>query len=251
MTRAKLMPAPTHNPNFATTRWTMVATAGGGEVKSAADALEAICRTYWFPLYAFIRRQGHTREEAEDLTQAFFMDLLEREPWQQLDRERGKFRAFLLAALKHFLSNNRDTARSQKRGGRALHLSLDWQGADSRFDLADPSQSSPDQSYDREWGVQLLEQVLEHLREEAQAEGNTGRFEILKDFLSSGSGEASYENAAEALGINAGAARVAVHRLRKRYRQLLREEIASTLADPALVEDELRSLFAAFRHPSS
>lgn len=244
------MATPSRDPHFATTRWTMVASAGGGEEKSAAEALEAICTTYWFPLYAYIRRQGHTREEAEDLTQAFFLDLLEREPWQQLDRERGKFRAFLLAALKHFLSNIREAARSQKRGGRALHLSLDWQGADSRFEMADPSQSSPDQSYDREWGMQLLGQVLEHLREEALAEGSTGRFEILKDFLGSGSGEASYEKAAAALDLNAGAARVAVHRLRKRYRQLLREEIARTLADPAMVEDELRSLFAAFRHPA-
>jgi RNA polymerase sigma-70 factor (ECF subfamily) len=250
MNHPKLMTAPFQNPLFATTRWTMLASAGGAEERSAEEALETICRAYWFPLYAFVRRQGHTREEAEDLTQSFFADLLERKPWQQLDRERGKFRAFLLAALKHFLSNSREAAGSQKRGGKALHLSLDWQSADSRFDLADNSQSSPDQSYDREWGVQLLEQVLDHLREEALAEENTGRFEILKDFLSAGSGEVSYESAAEALGLNPGAARVAVHRLRKRYRQLLREEIARTLADPALVEDELRSLFAAFRHPA-
>lgn len=243
------MPITPQNPQFATTRWTMVASAGGLEVKAAEDALEALCRTYWFPLYAYVRRQGHSKEEAEDLTQSFFADLLERKPWQQLDRERGKFRAFLLAALKHFLSNNREAAHTQKRGGKSLHLSLDWQTADTRFHLADTSQSAPDQSYDREWGVQLLEQVLEHLREEALAEENIGRFEILKDFLSSGSDEASYEKAAEALGINAGAARVAVHRLRKRYRQLLREEIARTLADPALVEEELRALFAAFRHP--
>jgi len=244
------MPAPSHNPHFATTRWTMVASAGGGEAQSVEDALEALCVTYWFPLYAFVRRQGHTKEEAEDLTQAFLMDLLERRPWQQLDRERGKFRSFLLAALKHFLANNRETARCQKRGGNALHLSLDWQSADSRFHLADTSQFAPDQSYDREWGVQLLEQVLIRLRNEALVDGTTNRFEILKDFLSSGSGEASYEEAATVLGINAGAARVAVHRLRKRYRQLLREEISSTLADPSQVEDELRSLFTAFRQPS-
>lgn len=250
MNRHQLMPASSNNPLFATTRWTMVASAGGGEARSAEEALEAICGTYWFPLYAFVRRQGHTKEEAEDLTQSFFVDLLERKPWQQLDRERGKFRAFLLAALKHFLANSRETARCQKRGGKVLHLSLDWQTADSRFHLADTSQSAPDQSYDREWGVQLLQQVLDRLRDEALAEGTTSRFEVLKDFLSSGSGDASYESAAAALGINSGAARVAVHRLRKRYRQLLREEIARTLADPTLVDDELRSLFAAFRQPS-
>ena len=251
MNRRNPMPASSRSPIFATTRWTMVASAAGGEIRSAEEALEAICQTYWFPLYAFVRRQGHIKEEAEDLTQAFFVDLLERKPWQQLDQERGKFRAFLLAALKHFLANHRETARCQKRGGSAHHLSLDWQNADSRFHLADHTQSAPDHAYDREWGVQLLEQVLEHLRDEARAEGTGGRFEILKDFLSSVGGEASYASAGETLSINAGAARVAVHRLRKRYRQLLREEIARTLADPAMVEDELRSLFAAFRQPTT
>jgi RNA polymerase sigma factor (sigma-70 family) len=239
------MPTPSQNPLFLTTRWTLVVVAGGGESRSAEEALEAICQAYWFPLYAFVRRYGHTKEQAEDLTQAFFMDLLERKPWQQLDQERGKFRAFLLAALKNFLANHRETSRCQKRGGSALHFSLDWHNADSRFHLADDS--TPDHTYDREWGVELLELVLQHLRDEAIAEGGADRFDILKDFLNTAGGEATYAGVAETLGINAGAARVAVHRLRKRYRHLLREEIARTLADPAMVEEELRSLFAAFR----
>ncbi|MES2921292.1 MAG: sigma factor [Verrucomicrobiota bacterium] len=247
MNRRHPMPAPSRNPIFATTRWTMVASAGSGEIRSAEEALEVICQTYWFPLYAFVRRQGHTKEEAEDLTQAFFMDLLERKPWQQLDQERGKFRGFLLAALKNFLANHRESARCQKRGGTAFHLPLDWQNADSRFHLADNSQAAPDHAYDREWGVQLLERVLACLRDEALAEGTVSRLEILKDFLSSTGGEASYANAAASLRINVGAVRVAVHRLRKRYRQLLRDEIARTVTDPAMVEDELGSLFAAFR----
>lgn len=251
MTRRPPMSAPSQNPLFLTTRWTMVASAGGGEIRSAEEALEILCRMYWFPLYAYVRRHGNTREEAEDLTQAFFADLLERKPWQQLDQERGKFRSFLLTALKNFLANHRESARCQKRGGSARHLPLDWENADSRFHLADTLQSSPDHAYDREWGVQLLEQVLEHLRDEARAEVSMERFEVLKDFLSTASGETSYAQVAEMLGINAGAARVAVHRLRKRYRQLLKEEIARTLADPAMVEDELRSLFAAFRQPTS
>jgi RNA polymerase sigma factor (sigma-70 family) len=247
MNHRKLMPAPSRDPVFATTRWTMVASAGGGESRSAEEALEAICQTYWYPLYAFVRRQGHPKEEAEDLTQAFFMDLLERKPWQQLAQERGKFRAFLLAALKHFLANFRESARCQKRGGDIFHLSLDWQHADRLFHLADDSQAAPDHAYDREWGVRLLERVLERLRDEAVAEGTVSRLEILKDFLSSTGGEASYADAAAALGINVGAVRVAVHRLRKRYRHLLREDIARTVTDPAMVEDELGSLFAAFR----
>jgi len=241
------MPSPPQSPLFLTTRWTLVASAGGVESRPAEEALEAICRAYWFPLYAFVRRYGHAREQAEDLTQAFFVDLLERKPWQQLDQQRGKFRAFLLVALKNFLANHRETTRCQKRGGDASHLSMDWLNADSRFHLADDPHATPDHTCDREWGVRLLELVLDHLKEEAAKEGSTDRFEILKDFLNTPGGEASYTAVAETLGINPGAARVAVHRLRKRYRQLLREEIARTLADPAMVEEELRSLFAAFR----
>ena len=175
------------------------------------------------------------------------MDLLDRQPWQQLDQARGKFSAFILAALKHFLAKHRESASSQKRGGNAHHLSMDWQNADSRFHLADDEQAAKDHAYDREWGIQVLERVLGHLQAAALAEGTGGRFEILKDFLSSSSTGACYESAAAILGISPGAARVSVHRLRKQYRQLLRQEIASTLVDPSMVEDELGSLFAAFR----
>lgn len=239
------MSSSSGKPLFATTRWSVIASAGKHGSPLAEDALAAICEMYWYPLYAYIRRQGSGREEAEDVTQAFLADLLERKPWRQIDREKGKFRGFLLAALKHFLANARDHARRQKRGGRALHLSLDWQTADRQFCLADDSQCTPDQAYDREWGVRLLERVLARLGEEAAAEGGADRFVVLRDFLSGGGG--SYESAAAALSMEAGAVRVAVHRLRKRYRALLREEISRTLADPAAVDDELGSLFAAFR----
>lgn len=226
----------------------MIASVSGEQTVPAEIALETLCRTYWFPLYAFVRRRGHTAEESEDLTQAFFMDLLARKPWRQLDQEKGKFRAFLLAALKHFLAKNRHSARRQKRGGGIEHLSLDWQSADNRLHLGDDSQSSPDQAYDREWGIQLLEQVLHRLRIEAETEGTLERFEILKDFLgSSAGGETTYQAAAERLATSPGAVRVGAHRLRKRYRQLLRLEIAATLADPGCVDDEIRSLFAAFQ----
>lgn len=235
------------NPLFATTRWSLLAAVDGRQVHTTCEALEEICRIYWFPIYTFVRRHGHSREEAEDLTQAFFVDLLDRKPWQHLDRNKGKFRAFLLAALKHFLSNARDSACCQKRGGSAFHLSLDWQEADARFQLADAAHSSPDQAYDREWAIRLLERVLERLQVEAQTEGTMDRFARLRDFLVAGSAEASQESVAETLGISPGAVRVAVHRLRKRYRQLLREEISQTLSSPEMVDEELRSLFASFQ----
>jgi RNA polymerase sigma factor (sigma-70 family) len=240
------MTTASQHSGFLTTRWSLVA-AAGGEGMPAAAALAMICETYWFPLYAFIRRQGTTREEAEDLTQGFFMDLLERSPWDRLAGERGRFRAFLLAALKHYLANERDAARCQKRGGGAAHLPLDWQHADARFQLADAAQATPDQAYDREWGLAVLAQVLDRLRQEAEAAGERARFEQLREFLSGGIGEGSYQQAADVLGMEAGTVRVAVHRLRKRYRRMLREEIARTLGDPAMVEEELRSLSAAFR----
>jgi len=248
MNRRIPMPAPSRNPIFATTRWTMVASAGGGEIRSAEEALETICQTYWFPLYAFVRRQGHPHEEAEDLTQAFFHGSVGTEAVATPRSGARQVPRVSAGRAQEFPGESSRIRSLPKRGGNVSHLSLDWQNADSRFHLTDDSQATPDHAYDREWGVQLLERVLEHLRDEAIAEGTVSRLEILKDFLSSTGGEASYAQAAESLGINVGAVRVAVHRLRKRYRHLLREEIARTVTDPAMVEDELGALFAAFRH---
>ena len=164
-----------------------------------------------------------------------------------MKKENGRFRAFLLAALKHFLANERDRAGCQKRGGRATHLSLDWQSADERFQIADAAQIPPDAAYDREWAVTLLERVVVRLGEEFAADGKAERFEHMKPFLTLGKGEIPYATAAEALSIDEGTVRVAVHRMRKRYRQLLREEIAYTLSDPAMIEEELAVLLGAFR----
>jgi DNA-directed RNA polymerase specialized sigma24 family protein len=205
-----------------------------------------LCGAYWFPLYAYVWRHGFSKEDAEDLTQAFFAKLLERRDFAGLKQENGRFRAFLLAALKHFLANERDRAGRLKRGGNITHLSLDWQSADTQFQIADGGQVSPDAAYDREWAVALLERVVVRLGGEFSAEGKAGRFARMKPFLTMGKGEIPYAKAAEDLSMDEGALRVAVHRLRKRYRELLREEITHTLSDPAMVEEEMKVLLGAF-----
>ena len=231
---------------FATTRWTVVLTAGRKSAPQAAQAMEELCRAYWYPLYAYVRRQGHSREDAEDLVQGFFARFLAKNYLEGLSSERGKFRAFLLASLKNYMANEWDRTHRQKRGGGATVLSLDWQGADTRYQIDPPDRLSPDKLFDRTWALTLLEQVVSRLRDECVADGRGRLFEQLKPFLMSGSSAIPYAQAAEALGLAEGATRVAVHRLRRRYRELLREEIAQTLLDPAQVADEMQALFAAF-----
>ncbi|MCX6906884.1 MAG: sigma-70 family RNA polymerase sigma factor, partial [Verrucomicrobia bacterium] len=199
------------------------------------------------PLYAYVRRHGHSPEDAEDLTQAFFERFLQKNYLEGLSSERGRFRAFLLASLKHFLANEWDRTGRQKRGAHATHLSLDWRDADTRYQLDLRDDLSPDKLYDRAWAVALLERVIGRLRDECAAEGKAELFTQLKPLLMADKSDISYPQAAAALGISEEAARVAVHRLRRRYRELLREEIAQTLAEPALFEEEMRALFAAFR----
>lgn len=233
---------------FATTHWTLVLTAGRRSTPQSDHALEELCARYWYPLYAYVRRRGHSREDAEDLTQAFFARFLEKNYLEGLTAERGRFRAFLLASMKHFLANAWDRSQRQKRGGQALHLPLDWPTADSRFRLA-AGHASPDLAFDREWALALLERAVLRLRAECAAEGRARQFDELRPFLTAGTGEIPYAEAAGRLGLNEPAVRAAVHRLRKRYRGLLRDEIGQTLADPGQVDDELRSLFAAFSGP--
>jgi len=231
---------------FATTHWTVVLAAGRRSTPQTDRALEELCHTYWYPLYAYVRRQGHSKEDAEDLTQGFFACFLGRNYLEGLSSEQGRFRAFLLAALKHFMANEWDKSQRQKRGGGAAPLSLDWQDADSRYQINPADQLSPDKLYDRAWAMTLLEQVITRLRGESAAEGKGEVFEQLKPFLMAGQSTIPYADVAVRLGLNEGAARVAVHRLRKRYRELLRGEISQTLSDPADVEEEMRALFRAF-----
>jgi RNA polymerase sigma factor (sigma-70 family) len=231
---------------FATTHWTVVLAAGRRSSPQAERALEELCRDYWLPLYAYVRRRGHSKPDAEDLTQAFFARLLEPHFLEKLDRQKGKFRAFLLASLKHFLANEWDKSQRQKRGGGAAHFSLDWESAE--FQIAATNALSPDQAFDREWALALLAKVIERLQAEAAADGRAPQFAELKMFLTAGKDELSYASAAKNLNLDETAVRVAVHRLRKRYRQWLRDEIAQTLADPADLDEEMRALFGAFKN---
>lgn len=231
---------------FATTHWTVVLAAGRRATPQSNRALEVLCCTYWYPLYAYVRRHGYSKEDAEDLTQGFFARFLERNYLEGVSSEKGRFRAFLLAALKHYLANEHDRAGRQKRGGGVAPLSLDWQDANARYQIDPADQLSPDKLYDRAWAVTLLERVITRLRDECTTEGKGKVFEQLKPFLMAGQNAVPYAQAAASLGLNEGAARVAVHRLRKRYRELLREEISQTLSDPADLEEEMRALFRAF-----
>jgi RNA polymerase sigma-70 factor (ECF subfamily) len=231
---------------FATTHWTVVLAAGRRHTPQSDGALEELCRTYWFPLYAYVRRRGHTKEDAEDLVQAFFARFLAKNYLAGLNAERGRFRAFLLASLKHFLINEWKKSQRLKRGGGEKLLSLDWRTADTQFQVAATVGPSPDKAFDREWALALLAKVIERLRVECESDGKAKLFGQLKILLTAGKGALSYAEAAKKLGMDDTAVRVAVHRLRKRYRILLRDEIAQTLADAADVDEEMRALFGAF-----
>jgi RNA polymerase sigma-70 factor (ECF subfamily) len=230
---------------FATTHWTVVLAAGRGGSGQAETALEELCRTYWYPLYAYVRRHGHSREDAEDLTQGFFARLLEKNYLEGVTSEKGKFRAFLLVALKRFLANEWDRANRLKRGGGQTLLSLDWEDAETRYQINPADNLSPDKLYDRAWALIVLERVITRLRDESGSDGKGALYEQLKSFLMMGTSEIPYACAAADLKMTEGAVRVAVHRLRKRYRELLREEIAQTLANPAHADEEMQALFSA------
>jgi RNA polymerase sigma factor (sigma-70 family) len=231
---------------FATTHWTVVLAAGKRHTPQSDRALEELCRTYWFPLYAYVRRRGHNKEDAEDSVQEFFARFLAKNYLAGLSAERGRFRAFLLASLKHFLINEWKKSQRLKRGGGEKILSLDWQTADTKFQVAATNEPSPDKVFDREWALALLAKVIERLQTECEADGKTKLFEQLKIFLTVGKGAWSHADAAKNLGMDETAVRVAVHRLRKRYRILLREEISQTLTDATDVDEEMRALFGAF-----
>jgi len=231
------------HPVFATTHWSLVVSAREANSPQSIAALEQLCRAYWYPLYAYVRRTGQSRENAEDLTQAFFARLLEKNYLGAAEPERGRFRSFLLIALKRFMANEWDRERAQKRGGGQPVLSLDADLADQRFQ-GEPAAGalSPDRLYERRWALTLLDQTMARLRAEFLAAGKIGEFEKLKSFLTVDRDRVSYPDAAAELGIGEGALRVAVHRLRKRYRELFREEIAHTLAAGEDLDTELRHL---------
>jgi RNA polymerase sigma-70 factor (ECF subfamily) len=233
-------PAP---GNFGTTRWSLVGRAGASSLESA-QALAALCELYWYPLYAYVRRHGRTPHDAQDLTQGFFAQLLEKRSLAVADQQRGRFRSFLLTSMKHYLANQRDAERAQKRGGGDVVQSLDLEDAEGRYAREPADTTTPESLFERRWALTILEQTLARLRDEMAARGKTQQFEVLKGQLG-GESAAPYAELAANLGIAPGAIKVAVHRLRKRYRELLREQISQTLADPTDVDDEIRDLFAA------
>ncbi len=230
---------------FVTTHWSLVIAAERRESPESAGALAELCGTYWYPLYAFVRRQGYSADEAQDLTQAFFTALLEKRYLGDADRNRGKFRSFLLAALKHFLANQRDRARAKKRGGGRPVISLDFQVAESRYRHEPLDTATPERLFERRWALTLLDRVLFRLEQEYAAAGNGAIFEHLKEYLTREKGSLAYREVAQHSGLSEGAARVAVHRLRKRYRQTLEDEIAQTVSHADEIEDEIRQLFTA------
>ncbi|HVY70993.1 MAG TPA: sigma-70 family RNA polymerase sigma factor [Verrucomicrobiae bacterium] len=229
---------------FPNTRWSVVLAATGQPSPESAAAMEAICRAYWYPLYAFVRRAGQSPPDAQDLTQEFFTRLLEKGWLASADREKGKLRTFLIVALRNFMSKERRRASAQRRGGGHTHFPLDTALAESRF-AADVAALAPDETYDRQWALTLLDLTVNRLREEFVVAGRRDDFEQLKGCLLGGRGSLDYPAVAARLGVNEGAARVAAHRLRKRFREIYREEIARTLAEGADVETEMRHLAAA------
>ena len=228
---------------FRTTRWSVVLLAGQGESPQATEALDQLCRTYWYPLYAYVRRKGHNPEDAQDLTQGFFYHLLKKNYLARADPDKGRFRDFLLTGLRHFLINEWDRAQAQKVGGGQIPISLDAKTAETWYGQEPATDTTPETLYERRWALTLLEQALTRLRDEQIAEGKARQFELLKSFLSGAAKAGDYDQVAEELGTTRNAVAMAVTRLRKRYRDLVREEVAHTVASPDEVQKELRWLF--------
>jgi len=234
----------THPHVFATTHWSVVLSAREPDVPAAAAALEKLCETYWYPLYAFVRRQGHSPHDAQDLTQAFFARLLEKNYVAQADRERGRFRTFLLAALTHFLADEWDKARRLKRGGGREIISFDAASAEERYRLEPVDQLDAAKLYERRWVTTLFDQVLARLEQEFRNEGKGELFDGLKSSLLAEDCGLTYSQLGARLSLNEDAVKQAVHRMRRRYRELFHDEIAQTVAGPGEVEEELKHLFA-------
>jgi RNA polymerase sigma factor (sigma-70 family) len=229
---------------FAPTRWTIVLAAGRNDTARADAALAELCRTYWYPMYAYARRRGQTPHDAEDLTQAFFARLIEKDWLAPVRREKGRFRSFMLVAMKRFMADEWDKARAAKRGGGGADVPLDTQMAE-RLYVAQPAGAAPEQAFDREWAMTLLDHTLASLREEFPGPAKQAEYAVLKEYLTADRGGIPYEELAQRLRTTPGAARVAVHRLRKRFREIFRDEIAQTVAREDDREDELRHLLSA------
>jgi DNA-directed RNA polymerase specialized sigma24 family protein len=231
--------------DFLSTHWSIVVRAGRADDSDARDALAFLCQRYWYPLYVFVRKKGLAPERAEDLTQGFFTRLIEKQVLEQAVPSRGRFRTFLLTSLQNFLANEWDQAAAQKRGGGRALLSLDVEAGESKLRFEPSHDRTPEKIFDRAWAVQLLELVVGRLRQEFADKGKAAEFDVLQVFLAGKHAVASYERTAAEMGISAAAIRQAAHRLRKRYRELLRAEVAETVATEDEIDDEIRGLFDA------
>ena len=247
------MPGPPEHDNktrpaaglFVTTHWSVVLAAGNTESPQANEALEKLCQTYWYPLYAYIRRRGNNPTDAEDLTQGFFARLLEKNYIGDVTPGAGRFRCFLLASLNHFLANEWDRAQTSKRGGGKVIISLDEGEPEARYQFEPVENVTPETLYERGWALTVLEQVLARLRQEFVATEKAGLFDQLKVFLLMEQPDYSYAEIASDTGLKEGTVKVAVHRLRRRYGELLRAEIGHTVSQPSEVEDEVRHLISS------
>jgi RNA polymerase sigma-70 factor (ECF subfamily) len=242
------MKNPSGPRQFSTTNWSLVGMAKTDEVSRtrARQALEELCRLYWFPLYAFVRGRGYAAVDAQDLTQSFFARIIETGGFKTAEEERGRFRSYLLGAMKHFLANEWHRAQTQKRGGRVRFIEWDALDPESRYAGATKQWDSPDYLFDREWALEIVSGALHALRDEMEKAGKSARFDLLKGELT-GEDELTREEIAVRLEMSEGAVKVAVHRLRRRYNQLLRAAIAETVSNEADLEDEMRYLVAVLR----
>lgn len=235
-------PSP-DSEEFASTRWSIVLAAGRADRPDSRQALAELCQSYWYPLYAYVLRRINDPHEAQDLIQEFFSRLLEQNAFAIADPQRGRFRAFLLTSLRNFLTDQWNRTKARKRGGGQMRLSLNFESEKSLDALEPTDDQTPERLFDRQWAITLMDLVMTRLRDELVRAGKELHFEQLKGFLGGGRTGTSYAKVARELGISTGAAMVAAHRLRRRYRDLLREEIAQTVASPDEVDDEIRSLF--------
>jgi DNA-directed RNA polymerase specialized sigma24 family protein len=237
----------THGAQFRTTHWSLVLEAGQNDSPKALEALSQLCQVYWYPLYAYVRRKGYEVHDAQDLTQEFFTKLLSKNYLSIADRNRGKFRSFLLGSLEHFLAREWTRSHSQKRGGGQQFFSLDEPEAENRYLREPVDELSPERIYDRRWATTVLEQAMIRLHEECAADGKEDLFKMTQECLSGEKGEASYAQLAGSLKMSEGGLKVAVHRLRRRYGELVRTQITQTVTTAEEVEEELQHLFAVLR----
>ena len=244
MTRPSNHSIPPTQAVFASTQWSLVVTAQAGDTQSSA-ALETLCRAYWKPLYAFVRRQGVNPDEAMDMTQGFFTRLLEKDWMAAADQERGRFRNYLMTSIKHFMSNEWAKQRAKKRGGGCRFIPIDAETAETQYRLDPVDTRSPERTYERQWALTVLEQVMDSLHQDYQERDKAAQFESLKPCLVLGSQQQPYAELAQKLETTEGAVRVMVHRLKQQYRHQLRHHIAQTVASADEVEQEMQHLFQA------